>query len=191
MSEKLYKYRDLKNFRRFVDIILKNRLYASKYNKMNDPMEGHYFYWNGTLDTSVIEKLKSEKEKLRICSLSLDSQNELMWNLYANKHRGVVIEVEIENTYCIESINYEDDLLTISNSNFASLPAKKILTIKYKSWEYEKEKRVFIEGGSMYVDVNITRVITGKSMSDIDYGFVKLLIEKINSNICVIREEDQ
>ena len=40
----LYKYRSIRNFRRFTEILLSNKLYAAKYSKMNDPMEGAYLY---------------------------------------------------------------------------------------------------------------------------------------------------
>ncbi len=47
MNELLYKYRSLDNFKNFVDIILKNRLYAARYKDLNDPMEGQYYYRHG------------------------------------------------------------------------------------------------------------------------------------------------
>ncbi len=37
-----YKYRGIKEFRYFVDIILNKRLFAAPYFDLNDPMEGHY-----------------------------------------------------------------------------------------------------------------------------------------------------
>mgnify|MGYP001801434879 FL=1 len=49
-NQLLYKYRSLENFKNFVDIILKNRLYAATYKDLNDPMEGKYYYKEGRLD---------------------------------------------------------------------------------------------------------------------------------------------
>jgi len=69
-GEILYKFRSLGNFKYFVDIILNNRLYAAKYNDLNDPMEGHYYYKSKEFDSGMREKLRGEKANLRICSLS-------------------------------------------------------------------------------------------------------------------------
>lgn len=35
-----FKYRPLDNFERFLDIVLKKRLYGALYHELNDPMEG-------------------------------------------------------------------------------------------------------------------------------------------------------
>lgn len=42
MAQHYYKFRSLQNLKRFIDIILNERLYASRYNELNDPMEGVY-----------------------------------------------------------------------------------------------------------------------------------------------------
>lgn len=188
MAEKLYKYRSLENFRYFVDIILKNRLYASKYNKMNDPMEGYYYHWNGHFDESMVKKLKSDKEKLNICSLSSTKDNELMWHYYADKHKGVVIGVEVDNhcgqQYDIKPILYGNELPFICSSNLDGYTAKEILTHKFKSWSYEEEIRVFVEN-SDFINVKVDEVIIGKEMEKEDFNFIKQLIEKINPNIMI------
>jgi len=191
MIEKFYKYRSLENFRYFVDIILKNRLYASKYNEMNDPMEGYYYHWNGQFDESMVQKLKSDKEKLNICSLSRTKDEELMWHYYADKHKGVVIGVEVDNyreQYDIETIQYENELPFLSHSNLNVHTAKEILTHKFKSWEYEEEVRVFVKN-SDFINVKVKEMIIGKKMNKTDSAFVKQLIEKINPNICLISAE--
>ena len=40
-NDLFFKYRDISNLRYFLDILLYNRLYAAKYNELNDPMEGN------------------------------------------------------------------------------------------------------------------------------------------------------
>lgn len=37
-----YKFRSLENIKRFLDILINERLYAARYDKLNDPMEGSY-----------------------------------------------------------------------------------------------------------------------------------------------------
>ena len=54
----LYKYRGIKGFRNFVDIIMRNCLYAAPYSKLNDPMEGHYTIRSGELDSDIVTLIK-------------------------------------------------------------------------------------------------------------------------------------
>jgi hypothetical protein len=89
----LYKYRSLTNFKSFVDIILRNRLYASLYKEMNDPMEGQYYYRQGEYDPRTLRTIRDEKQNLRVCSLSRNNHHELMWSHYADGQRGVAIGV--------------------------------------------------------------------------------------------------
>lgn len=73
MMELLYKYRGLDNFRNFVDILLKNRLYAAKYKDLNDPMEGQYYYQTGELNRNIRDKLLEEKGELTLSAFTLFS----------------------------------------------------------------------------------------------------------------------
>ena len=104
----LYKYRSLKNFKYFVDIIINQRLYASPYFELNDPMEGYYLYSKGNMSEEILKKIKGEKEKIRICSLTRDCSNELMWSHYADGHHGIVVGVEIDSTlYKVKPVIYD------------------------------------------------------------------------------------
>ena len=58
----LYKYRGINSFRYFVDIVLNKRLYAAPFFDLNDPMEGHYLYSSGELDSDVRDLIKNQKE---------------------------------------------------------------------------------------------------------------------------------
>ena len=39
---KLYKYKSLKQFEYFMDILTQNRLYGATFKELNDPMEGFF-----------------------------------------------------------------------------------------------------------------------------------------------------
>ena len=178
----LYKYRGIKELRYFVDIILNQRLYASSYFDLNDPMEGHYLYSKGELDSEVRSLIKGNKEKTKICSLSKTHNNELLWAHYAEGHRGVAIGVTInESKHKIIPVIY-GDLPQISNLSLHHLTAQEILSHKLEVWRYEEEMRVFTDN-KLYVDVKIEEVILGRGMSNQDKSFIKKLIENININI--------
>ncbi len=182
----LYKYRDLDNFRFFVDIILNNRFYAAPYTDLNDPMEGYYRYTTGDLSDEVLKSIKGEKKKLGICSLSRNSKIELMWSHYCDGHKGIVIGVEIHDNYDIQPINY-DGLPHIQNQNNLNYEetARAILTNKHQIWTYEEETRVFVEGAK-YINVEVKEVILGEKMDSRTKGFIRSLVEKINPNIEII-----
>jgi len=188
MTDILYKYRSLDNFKNFVDIILKNRLFASKYKDLNDPMEGQYYYQSGELNREVRDKLLEEKGQLRLCSLSKIRDNQLMWSHYTNGHRGVAIGLRIDdNQYTVRPIQY-NGLVSIRNQDFNDQSATEILSHKLVVWNYEEEVRVFVRNRN-FIDITIEEVITGLAMSKIDFGFVKELVEKINPDIRIIRAD--
>lgn len=188
MTDILYKYKSLDNFKNFVDIILKKRLYASKYKDLNDPMEGQYYYRRGELDRDLRNKLMEEKGELRICSLSRINDNELMWSHYSNGQRGVVIGVRIDETkYIIRPIQYSG-LALIQNSNYNDQTAIDTLSHKNEVWNYEQEERAFVHRKN-FIDVEVVEVITGRSMSKQDLGFIRSVIKKIDSGIRIIKAD--
>lgn len=184
----LYKYRSLREFKNFVDIILNHRLYAAPYFDLNDPMEGHYLYNTGRKpDGKLIRAIKGEKEKLRICSLSEVSDHPLMWAHYADGHHGIVIGVNIDKLlYDIHSVKYTGLFSFTEEVSLNSRTAKEILCHKYSVWNYEKEKRVFVFGEN-YVQVEIKQIILGSRMSTQDIGFVRNLVDKILPEVSVIK----
>jgi len=189
MSKILYKYRSLDNFKNFVDIILKNRLYASLYRELNDPMEGQYYYRTGELENTIREKLLQEKGNIRLCSLSRTNNNELMWSHYANGQRGVAIGVKINTgVYEVKPIQY-NGLAVIRSQDFSNQTVTEILSHKLEVWNYEQEERVFVYNNKTYIEVRVEEIITGRSMSNYDYSLLRDLIEKINPSIHIIRAE--
>ncbi|MEN6500936.1 MAG: hypothetical protein ABFC55_00945 [Tenuifilaceae bacterium] len=184
----LYKYRSLDNFKNFVDIIMKNRLFAAKYKDLNDPMEGQYYYQRGELSKSVRDKLIEEKGELRICSLSRVNNNELMWSHYTNGQRGVAIGVEIDrSTYSVRPIQY-NGIASIRQQDFSEQTAMEILSHKLEVWNYEQEERAFIRDRH-FIDVSVKTLITGRAMSSQDFGFIRELVSYINPNIEIIKAE--
>jgi len=183
----LYKYRGIKEFRFFVDIVLKKRLYAASYSDLNDPMEGRYDYESGTLDTDVRDLIERQKEKLRICSLSEIPDNELMWSHYAEGHRGVVIGVEVdERRYKVVPVKYSKGLKKVGLMDIGNTTAQEIFSHKLDFWQYEREVRVFVVG-AYYVDVRVDKIIAGRSMSNQDFGFITELVTKLDNSIRIER----
>lgn len=186
MTDIIYKYRTTDNFKNFVDIILNNRLYAAKYDTLNDPMEGHYLYSEGVLDRTILDLIYSQKQQLKLCALSKSPDNFLLWSHYADGHRGVAFGVRIDDVkYPVKEIEYLSDLAVIER--YDEMTTKNILSKKLNFWSYEEEVRAFCETGN-FIEVNIESLIIGKQMSDQEYGFIRKLIEKVNPKIVITRQ---
>ncbi|CAM4487953.1 DUF2971 domain-containing protein [Alteromonas australica] len=181
----LYKYRSLANFKNFVDIILNNRIYAAPYYDLNDPMEGLYTYDEGAINEEMVEKIKGEKGKLRICSLSRRADSTLMWSHYADSHRGVVLGIEVNKKYEVRPVTYEGLSYVKHATRFGGHEtAKNVLTCKLEPWAYEEEERVFVSDGQ-YASVTIEEVVLGSKMDTRTKSLVKKLVAKINARILV------
>ena len=61
MALKLYKYRTLHDFKRFLEIIIYNKLYACPFTEFTDKKEGHYYYSEGVLKENIRNKIFEEK----------------------------------------------------------------------------------------------------------------------------------
>ena len=185
-----YKYRGIKEFRYFVDISLNKRLFAAPYFDLNDPMEGHYLYRTGELDSDVRELIQNQKEKLRICSLSKIPDNELMWSHYSEGHRGVAIGLSVvESKYKIVPITY-DGPARVGRLDIHNLTAQDILSHKLDVWAYEEEVRIFTQN-VQHVDVIIEELILGRGMSTQDIGFIKKLVASIDANVQIKRAQSK
>lgn len=186
MDDLLYKYRGITNFRFFVDIVLKSRLFAAKYKDLNDPMEGQYYYNRGEINEQMIRKLAMDKGVLRLCSLSKTRNNELMWSHYAEGHHGVAVGLTIDRSkYDVKPIIY-DGLAQLNNVSLDQHNPRYILSHKLNVWSYEEEERVFVSDLN-YVEIQVKEVITGRAMSNQDYSFIRDLLGKIDPSINLIK----
>lgn len=184
MGKLLYKYRGINNFQFLIDILVNKRLYACHYAMLNDPMEGIYYYnsRDGELLKNHMEEIKTVKNTLKICSLSKNRNNPLMWAHYAQEGKGINIGVQLK-TENAEKVEYKKDSL-IANLNFNirdDNAAKIILKNKSNAWRYEKEMRVFTS--KEYVDIIIKEIIFGTRTDEIIKDLIKNIAEKYNPGI--------
>lgn len=176
MVGRYYKFRSLQNFKRFIDIILNERLYASRYDELNDPMEGVYL--TNPINGDIIRLLRAEKYKTRICSLSKDYRHTLLWSHYADSHRGCCIEISAVNEREMPTaVNYMENIPIIDDVE----EGKNLLSHKSKIWEYENEVRYFRK--TSYLNVRIHQIIFGLKVPNEDFRFYNKLIHAINPTI--------
>jgi hypothetical protein len=194
-----YKYRSLENFKHFIDIILNNRLYAANFKKLNDPMEGLFYYW--IEEEEVANEVMNQKYSWGICSLGKTATNELLWERYADNHKGIAIEVTLKKPIprdiIIEEIKYRPinkikrDVKSINGDNIAE-HAKSILLRKTDCWEDEDEVRILIKDEN-FVNIEIKKIIIGRKVIESDKDLIKCLVDSragLDKNIIIIKQEE-
>ncbi len=169
MAETYYKYNDVKDIERLGLLLKDHKLWASTYNNLNDPME--WFF--ESKDSQFKQKLQDEcKGDVCICCLSKTYNYGLMWSMYADEHRGVCIEVEIEDSENIKEnvglsseywVKYSIEYKNENSGIKAGYPSiDEILKVKSPQWRHEQEVRFVRKSkDSCYLKVKIKRVLIG------------------------------
>lgn len=191
----VFKYKALKecdNFKEenkyLIDSILYNQVYMSSKEKLNDPTEG-YFDLNKEFNIkchNFIDERCSMYDNMRwnldsnnygVLSLSKTFQCELMWAYYANAHKGIVLEYDlnqlkkdIKKTSDIESfdVNYNENALELKFEKIYSI-AHFILKYKSISWKHENEYRIITknhQGLVKYKDGTLKSITFGLRVSN-------------------------
>jgi len=166
----IYKYRSLENLLFLLDILINERLYAANYLDLNDPMEGHYLYPDGNLNRKMLERMNNEKMKTRICSLTSNPDNLLMWSHYADGGRGVLLGMDVIGD-AVEEVIYRENLPVYG---LDCETAQELFTYKLSAWSYEAEYRVFTE--SPHVGIRLREIILGPKMRRSDKSLIGKLI---------------
>lgn len=183
MEKGLYKYRSLSDLKRFIDILMNRRLYASKYLDLNDPMEG-FFLYDMNIPRPILTKLRDDRAKTLICSFSKTHTNGLMWSMYGDEHKGCCIKLRVTSPNWKElEVNYTDMKLMISDRN-ASIET--ILSTKSQQWQHEEEIRYILTNPkSPYLKIAIDTIYLGAKISRADKSFYTSMIKSIDSKINV------
>lgn len=152
-----YKYKSLSDFEFVLDILLRERLYASKYSELNDPMEG-VIKVDGTIPDDLEEMWKNKLEDLRVCCFTRDDSSTLMWAHYADGGRGCAIEFELPESSEPVKVSYRNKP-KVSKNQITKFKAIEILKYKNSSWKYEKEFRCITS--DTYVPIVVKKLILG------------------------------
>lgn len=178
-----YKYKSIENFEFLLDIVLKERLYASHFSDLNDPMEGVV-----ETEKSVSKNLEKEWEKIindiRICCFTPDPDNTLMWAHYANGGRGCIIEFELTDENVPYKISYTQKP-KIKESDLTQEKAIQVLQHKDKNWKYEREFRCLTQ--DKFIPIIVKRLILGSRVSDETVALLRGIISCCKPKLTVVQ----
>lgn len=189
----VYKYRSLDHFDRIYDIIVNRNLYCSKYSELNDPFEGEYNHYFGDSTASVAECGDCEcgsngnhqrfipDDFIRICSLSTCYNDVKMWSFYADGHKGICIEIDLEgySDQDLVPVQYEQEEKQVTHDQPNPRTIKKVLSRKSYHWEYEKEIRLFSKDIKHPYSGKINQIILGYRTSELHEKMIKSIAPNI------------
>jgi len=192
---KLYKYRSLTNFEQILDIALKERLYCSTYNNLNDPFEGLFRAKLGISLLNIhaivppfglgfvhksVEELSTKIP--RICSLSSSLNDVRLWSNYADGHRGIVFEIDFSDLESyVHEVKYSEVLPPFLAGTLLTEPLPSdVLSCKTKHWEYEAEYRIFNDSDFFDISNRLTAIYFGSRIDESQYD---LLIRTLPNEI--------
>ncbi len=190
MNTILYKYRTLEPWEHLLDIFVNERLYAARFEKLNDPMEGMFTYSADQVSEGFIKRLVEQKSQFGICSLSAKWNNTVMWSYYADGHKGIVLGVEVDEG--------SPDLVEVAKVKYAKnisfrgyygsdpeIDARAILSKKLSAWRHEGEVRAFSR--TKTVPVRLRQVYLGCSMPGPQRRILRQVLKKTNPDVELIR----
>lgn len=185
----------LENFDRFVNIIIQNRLYGSTYKELNDPMEG--FYISSNFSKQDYNDILDAKRLVRICSLSKNYDNPLLWTHYADEHKGICLALEVSNSSVWHKIpvNYSSSAPSLNNKMSHHDWINTIFSTKSDYWSYEQEIRYIQECSKTkknqpkkaYLPIRIKKIYLGIRTPKETQDSIRRLVKIINSNIIIVK----
>lgn len=156
----------LNNLWYVLDIAVRKRVYCAHWTQLNDPLEGHYeLYFRSKDDlrrTHFEDALTSNRDRHRIASFSEDSSHSLLWSHYADGHKGVALEVEIDaDDPTLTKILYSDFYSVFTEETDVTLNHPHVFNGKTPEWEYEKEWRIVTTAEYHSLDTPCSRILLG------------------------------
>jgi hypothetical protein len=135
------------NFFEYKDSHLRGDIYLSKWSSFNDPMEGCFSYIVNPNTRISASELRKCIDGYGIHCLSKTFANYLLWSYYADGHKGVCLEFDLDESKLPSEISVVDIVYTKSLpflDSHKSIPdqAANFLGKKIQHWQQEQEVRI-------------------------------------------------
>ncbi len=133
-----------------INIVLR-RIKISRIEDLNDPFE---LLGVNLKDKRLRQPFKDAKHEIHnnngVICFSETWQNPVMWSHYADKHKGICLGFDVPDQLAMP-VSYSETPLRIENASQLTKKqlqaefAARLLTLKFKDWCYERERRIFIK----------------------------------------------
>ena len=131
-----------------VQAIEKQRLKVATINDLNDPFELLACDLTSRRDRrGFLEWKRRTAAAIGFLCFSKTWRSPLLWSHYANRHRGVALEIEVDDQVAVP-VRYSKSRLRLNtewimkNGGFSGELAERLVASKSIDWCYEKEVRV-------------------------------------------------
>ena len=176
-----YKFRDLRNFKYLIDILVEQRLYSGSFRELNDNMEGQFFC-NAFTGIERYRLNPRKQEHISICSFSLCYKNHVMWSHYADGHRGIAIGFEVDNVEtAIEKVDY-NGLARFDDFPSKFVDVKSVFLNKAEVFSYENEYRIITDKQN-FVKIKIKEILFGAETSEENKRIISKIAKLVDSEI--------
>ncbi|WP_159442782.1 DUF2971 domain-containing protein [Agrobacterium rosae] len=126
------------------------RIKISKFSELNDPFDFIGIATDKKEERDLVKNMRGKlNSKTGLVCMSEVWNEPLLWGHYADKHKGVCLAFEVNETKW-DKVQYVDQRPRLGDygvDNIAALKADNLRDIsrkKFKSWSYEKEWRYFL-----------------------------------------------
>lgn len=158
--------------------------------------------------SGFFETVQADFAKVGVCSFALDLKCSLMWSPYADDHCGICLTYSFPESFFYENagqiigtdkVDYginplSDWFVEVAPSlnsfeEFGISLIKKVLTVKAKPWEYEKEVRIIrrAEGIQVIDKRYLKQVCFGLRTSPSDVTLVKALLDDCGYDVALCK----
>lgn len=127
------------------------RIKVARFSELNDPFDFLGLAADLPSQRSDLNKLRDiTDKKFGIICMSATWQEPLLWGHYADKHKGICIEFEVDGEKW-QKIRYRAERPKISDYGVDRISAlsmdqlEEINRTKFRAWSYERERRLFVE----------------------------------------------
>jgi hypothetical protein len=128
------------------------RLKIARIDDLNDPFE---FLQIATRNPRIRGQYQFFKRSLGaymgLLCFSADWRSPVQWSHYAEKHRGICLGFDISASAGATPITYVEEMIDPKLNVMkefgpeAEKHMRDLLTLKFKHWEYERERRIFLQ----------------------------------------------
>jgi hypothetical protein len=170
--------------RRFTELVNENEpslTWKQKKERVAKLMQQPHYDLVSHFQTSMVNL----RNTMGICSFASSARSILMWSHYASNHRGVCLVFDPMRDYRVfmhaHPVTYSD-IYRVTSWLRIRESIVDVLTTKYTQWEYEKERRILLEGQAgkhlNYRPAALRGIVTGRRAPPYVLDTVAKLLEE-------------